>query len=80
MPKRMTYNAGFLKPDSTEIILENFKGKDLRTYLESLLLQHYNIEFKFTSYGVYDLRLRRDRISKYIRIIIAHCEICENPN
>lgn len=80
MPKLMSYNAIFLKPDSTEIILENFKTKDLLTYLESLLLQHYNIEFHFTSYGVYDLRVRRDRISKYIRQIIPHCEICTNPN
>ena len=80
MSKKISYNAVFLKPDSSEIILENFKGKDLRNYLESLLLQHYNIEYKFTPYGVYDLRLRRTRISKFVRNIIPHCEICDNPN
>ena len=79
MPKKMTYNATFIKPGASEIMIENFKGKELRQFLEALLLEHYKIEFKFTSYGVYDLRLRRDRISKYVRNIIPNCQICDNP-
>jgi hypothetical protein len=80
MPKRMTYNAVFLKVNGDEIILDNFTTEELKQQLELLLKQHYNIEYKFLPYGVYDLRNRRQRISKFIRAIIPHCEINDNPH
>jgi hypothetical protein len=78
MPIHKRYNAIFKKPDGITIILTDYTSRDLLDTLETLLKDNYNIDFEFTKYGVYDLRMRRNRINKFIRNIIPECHICSN--
>lgn len=75
MPIKQTYLAVFNIPDGSPIILTNYKNEDLKNKLESLLLEKYNMDFKFVKYGLYDLRFRRHRLNKIIRKIIPFCDI-----
>lgn len=75
MPIKQTYTAVFINPDFSLNILRDYKNEELKTELERLLLDKYNIEYKFLKYSIYDLRHRRHRVSKYIRNIIPSCDI-----
>lgn len=79
MPKLTLYNAHFKKPDGEIIAITEMKGPDLRTHLSLLIKQYYDFDYKFLTYGLYDLRYRTKRISKFVRQMIPLIEVVQ-PN
>lgn len=80
MPKLTLYNAQFLKPSGEIIIITEMKGPDLRTHLSLLIKQYYNFDYKFLTYGLYDLRHRTKRINKFVRQMIPFIEVVKTKD